>query len=103
MFVGAVRGGQQQHSDQHSQKNPGYMTRMQQQSGGKVAAVAAMTGHPPTPPRAGGNLLSISYQQELDREGLYREDGSLRAGFPGVLDTVFLEGMEMDGEPIERY
>jgi hypothetical protein len=82
------------------------MTRMQQQSGGKVAAVAAvaaMTGHPPTPPRAGGNLLSISYQQELDREGLYREDGSLRAGFPGVLDTVFLEGMEMDGEPIERY
>jgi hypothetical protein len=28
---------------------------------------------------------------------------SLRAGFPGVLDTVFLEGMEMDGEPIERY
>ncbi len=82
------------------------MTRMQQESGGKVAAVtavAAMTGHSPTPPRAGGNLLSIRHQQELDREGLYREDGSLRAGFPVVLDTVFLEGMEMDGEPIERY
>ncbi len=106
MLVGAIRGGQQQHSGQHSQNNPGYMTRMQQQSGGKVAAVAAvaaMTGHPPTPPRAGGNLLSIRYQQDLDREGLYREDGSLRAGFPGVLDTVFIEGMEMDGEPIERY
>jgi hypothetical protein len=27
----------------------------------------------------------------------------VRAGFPGVLDTVFLEGVEMDGEPIQRY